>query len=105
MHYDRVSGRYALRRFEHCSFNSSSALTRRCGLSTALATGMLPAGAQHTYLGFGYVLAYLPHSAGSYELLRVHRQQPVKAPASSNASTVNTSAADKTTTAAETTGA
>eukprot|EP00900_Chrysochromulina_parva_P023956 jgi/Chrpa1/6194/Chrysochromulina_OHIO_Genome00017434-RA len=96
LHYDRTSGRYAVLRFEGCALNATGALPRRCALSAPLARGTLPAGAQHTYLGSGWLLAYHPHGAASYEVLRIRRAaepSPTGARANGTASAANGGAA------------
>ena len=76
LHYERSTGAYAFRSFTRdCGGKneSSTGEAPRCGLSAPLATGSLPLGAHHSYLGSGHVLAFLPHSGGSYELYKVNR--------------------------------
>ena len=77
LHYERGSGHYAILAFSRCAPPNGTVAkggAPRCGVApTPLATGTLPSGAHHTYLGGDLVLAYLPHSAGSYEMLKVQR--------------------------------
>ena len=100
LHYDLPSGRYQLLPFLRCAHPDAAAPTATAGvLATApnatagpssgggaqskaapscrvlpaIASGQLPAGEQHTYLGDEWLLSFAPHEGGRYTLRKLER--------------------------------